>query len=75
MGLFIDLAVNWDTCLGIEECGECIEVCPVNVFEDDRGELKTVYDSEDECTLCDMCIQKCPVEALTIVKHYESSAA
>ena len=71
MGLFIDLAINRDTCLGIQECGKCIEVCPVNVFNAEGSALQTDYDNEDECTLCDMCIQRCPVDALTIVKHYE----
>ena len=70
MGLFIDLDINRDTCLGIEACGECINVCPVDVFEDQESSLKTNYDNEDECTLCDMCIQKCPPDALTIVKNY-----
>lgn len=71
MGLFIDLAINRKTCLGVQKCKECIEVCPVNVFKDEAGTLQTIYDNEDECTLCDMCIQRCPVDALAIVKHYE----
>lgn len=71
MGLFIDLDIKRDSCLGIKECGECIPICPVDVFEDAKDTLQTVYDNEDECTLCDMCIQKCPVDALTIIKHYD----
>ena len=70
MGLFIELAIDRNKCIGIAKCGLCIEVCPVSVFTNDSGNLKTNTENEDECTLCNLCIQKCQPAALSILKKY-----
>jgi len=71
MSEFIKLGIDLDRCSGIEKCGECIRVCPVNIFASDGDYPKAVEANEDECTLCDLCIQACEVNAITIRKLYE----
>ena len=71
MSEFIKLDIDLSMCLGIEKCGKCIHVCPVNVFTSNVDYPKAVEANEDECTLCNLCIQSCEVVAITIHKLYE----
>ncbi|MBW1795327.1 MAG: 4Fe-4S binding protein [Deltaproteobacteria bacterium] len=41
--------VDTDKCIG---CGECVEVCPVEVFE--------------LCLGCESCVEVCEQEAITV---------
>ncbi len=71
MGLFVSLLVEADLCATRPECRECVLVCPVDIFGRDQGRTAHVIeDNEDECILCDLCVVKCPVEAVSLVKHY-----
>jgi len=72
MGEFIKVDVVLGSCLGIEECGECVKVCPLNIFEVEGNRPFVVESNEDECTLCDLCIQVCKNGAINIHKLYES---
>jgi len=71
MSEFIKLDIDLDRCSGIEKCGECIIVCPVNIFISNGNYPKIVDANEDECTLCNLCLQGCKVNAITIHKLYE----
>ncbi len=71
MAEFIRLEINGRTCLGIEKCGKCIGVCPVNIFASNDEYPQVVEANEDECTLCNLCLQGCEVDAITIHKLYE----
>ncbi len=55
------VAVDNDKCEG---CGECVEVCPVEVFElvDD----KSVPVNADECLGCESCVEVCEPGAITV---------
>lgn len=71
MGLFIELIVDAERCAGAEGCRECVQVCPVDIFTRIEGEpALVVAANEDECILCDLCVVKCPVEAVTLTKRY-----
>lgn len=50
-----------DNCIG---CGECVDVCPVNVYEMDNN--KSVPVNAEECIGCMSCVEICPVEAITV---------
>jgi NAD-dependent dihydropyrimidine dehydrogenase PreA subunit len=74
MGMFIRVDVNQDVVketAGLAE--KLVEVCPVNIFAPgtEEGAVSVVGDNEDECTLCDLCIQASP-EGVKIVKLYDS---
>ena len=71
MGMFIVLEIDRERCLDGEYCGKCVNVCPVDVFGVEAGRLITVPENEDECTLCDLCLQACPEGAIQVVKLYE----
>jgi NAD-dependent dihydropyrimidine dehydrogenase PreA subunit len=55
------VTVDKDVCTG---CGECVEICPVEVFEliDDKSEPVNA----DECIGCESCVEVCEDEAITI---------
>lgn len=43
--------VNTEKCIG---CGECVEVCPVDVYE--LQDEKSVPVNAEECLGCESCI-------------------
>jgi len=71
MSVFIKVEIDKSICSGIEVCGKCVKVCPVNVFDKRGDEPLIVEENEDECILCDLCRQACNVNAVTICKLYE----
>jgi ferredoxin len=71
MSEFIKLDIDMDQCSGIKECGDCILVCPVNIFTSNGDYPLTDKANEDECTLCNLCLQSCKADAITIHKLYE----
>ena len=53
--------VDEEKCIG---CGECVEVCPSDVYE--IQDEKSVVVNEEECVGCDSCLEVCEQEAITI---------
>ncbi len=53
--------VDEDKCQG---CSECVDVCPVEVFEI-QGE-KSVAVNAEECLGCESCVEVCEPGAITI---------
>ena len=53
--------VNKAECTG---CGECADVCPVEVYElkDNKSEVVKM----SECIGCESCVEVCPVGAITV---------
>jgi NAD-dependent dihydropyrimidine dehydrogenase PreA subunit len=50
-----------------EKCngdGECVDVCPVEVFELQSG--KAVVINEEECLGCESCVEVCEPGAVTV---------
>ena len=71
MGVFIKVSIDDKRCLGPEKSGECVGVCPVNIFEAREEKVMVLEENEDECILCNLCLDKCPVSAISIKKLYE----
>ena len=71
MGEFIKAEIDFIKCSGILECGKCITVCSVNIFERKGNKLALIEENEDECTLCDLCLETCAPGAIVIHKLYE----
>jgi NAD-dependent dihydropyrimidine dehydrogenase PreA subunit len=55
------IEVDTDKCEGL---GECVDACPVEVYEVIEG--KAVPTKLDECTECCACVDACPKGA---IKH------
>jgi NAD-dependent dihydropyrimidine dehydrogenase PreA subunit len=45
-------------------CGTCIDVCPVDVFE--KGEKKAKVAKPDQCIGCKACEVQCPADAIKV---------
>ena len=72
MSEFIKVEIDQATCLGLDKCGGCLDVCPVNIFDRKNDEPVIVEKDEDECTLCHLCTQACGPNAVMIHKLYEN---
>ena len=46
-------------------CGNCVEVCPSEVFE--MKDEKSSVVRPEECVECETCVSECPEEAITLV--------
>jgi NAD-dependent dihydropyrimidine dehydrogenase PreA subunit len=57
------VTVDSDKCVGDEEC---VEVCPVDVYEMQDG--KAVPVNADECLGCESCVEVCENDAITITE-------
>jgi ferredoxin len=71
MGIFIRVDINRKKCLGPEKSGECVRICPVNIFDVKEGNVVIREENEDECTLCNLCLDKCQPSAISIKRLYE----
>lgn len=72
MGLFITAAIDEGKCLGLDTCGKCLAACPVNVFKKGKQIPTVDPENEDECTLCDLCLDVCKPDCIQITKEYEA---
>ena len=56
--------VDVDKCEG---CEECVDVCPVEVFQMKDGKSDPV--NADECLGCESCIEVCEPHAIVIEEN------
>jgi NAD-dependent dihydropyrimidine dehydrogenase PreA subunit len=57
------IGVDEEACEG---CGECLNICPVDVFEMKEGH--PVPSRPENCLYCRGCVEICPVSAITITE-------
>ncbi len=53
--------VDHDKCIG---CGECVDVCPVEVYE--LQDDKSVPVNAEECVGCESCVEVCEQDAIVV---------
>lgn len=72
MPMFVHLEIDSDAAADAELAKKLAEICPVNIFEQDaQGKAVVVEENEDECVLCDLCVQADPSGRVRVVKLYE----
>ena len=71
MGLFVSLKIDVERCIGVSRCGKCLKVCPVKIFAIGDEHPVSIAENEDECTLCDLCLEVCKPDAIRICKLYQ----
>ena len=59
-----NVTVDADKCVG---CGECVDVCPVEVYEMTDGKSSPAH--AEECLGCESCVEVCEVSAITIEEN------
>jgi NAD-dependent dihydropyrimidine dehydrogenase PreA subunit len=47
-----------------------VALCPVDIFALDGERLRVRAEQEDECTLCELCLDAAPVGSIVIYKLY-----
>ena len=55
------VTVNAEKCEG---CEECVDICPMDVFEMEDG--KSVPANADACEGCESCVETCEPGAITV---------
>jgi NAD-dependent dihydropyrimidine dehydrogenase PreA subunit len=70
MSLFIAVRLDAGRCGAGQPCTACVDVCPVGIFAGRNGLAGVVADNQDECILCDLCLMRCPTDAIAIHKVY-----
>ncbi|WP_456475194.1 4Fe-4S binding protein [Candidatus Pyrohabitans sp.] len=53
------IEVNKDTCVG---CGECVDICPADVYELQDGKSEPVR--MEDCVNCCSCVEVCPTNSI-----------
>jgi NAD-dependent dihydropyrimidine dehydrogenase PreA subunit len=71
MSEFIQVEIDLDRCAGIRKCGECVQICPVNIFEARDDQPLVLEQNQDECILCEQCLKACTPGAVSIKKLYD----
>ena len=71
MSEFIRVTITEEKCTGISACGKCVQVCPVNIFDAEGDRPLIVDETQDECTLCDLCLAECTPDAIVLRKLYD----
>ena len=70
--MFVHVEIDAGAAADGELAKKLAEVCPVNIFEvDGAGKAVIVEDNEDECVLCDLCIEAAPNGKVRVIKLYE----
>ncbi len=72
MPMFVHVEIDADAAADAELAKKLVEVCPVNIFAlDADGKAAIVEENEDECVLCDLCVQAAPPGKVRVLKLYE----
>jgi NAD-dependent dihydropyrimidine dehydrogenase PreA subunit len=58
------VVVDEKKCIG---CGECVDICPEEVFE--LQDEISVPVNADECVGCESCVEVCEEEAITVTEE------
>ena len=71
--MFVHVEIDADAAADSELAKKLTEVCPVNIFEVDAdGKAVIVEENEDECVLCDLCVEAAPAGKVRVIKLYEA---
>ena len=70
MGVFIRIELQQSD-IPIQTAEQIVSLCPVEIFKISDQQLELQPEREDECTLCELCLQVAPPGSLVIRKLYK----
>jgi NAD-dependent dihydropyrimidine dehydrogenase PreA subunit len=71
--IFIDVEVSDEIRDDPEVAAKLAEVCPVDIYADDDGEVAIVRENLDECVLCNLCVEAAPSGGVVVKKLYDGT--
>ena len=71
MGTFIEIRVD-DRNYSSELRAKLVACCPVDIFAVENSRVRVCADQEDECILCEACLDLAPTSTLVIQKKYKN---
>jgi ferredoxin-like protein FixX len=69
-GTFIGIEVDDDVVDDAVLAARLEEVCPVDIYAQDGGQVVVVQDNVDECVLCRLCLDASPGATVKVHKLY-----
>jgi NAD-dependent dihydropyrimidine dehydrogenase PreA subunit len=72
-GIFIDVEVSDEIRDDPEVAAKLEEVCPVDIYADDDGEVAVVRENLDECVLCNLCVEAAAPGGVVVKKLYDGT--
>lgn len=73
VGVFIRIDVD-ESGLAPEVAERIVSLCPVDIFALDGERLRVQREQEDECILCELCLDAAPAGAVIIHKTYKDES-
>lgn len=70
MGVFIQIELKQDD-ISIQTAERIVSLCPVEIFKISDQQLELQLDRDDECTLCELCLDVAPAGSVIIRKLYK----
>jgi NAD-dependent dihydropyrimidine dehydrogenase PreA subunit len=71
--MFVHIEMDDDIAGNADLAKKLVEVCPVNIFDTTPdGRAHIVEENEDECVLCDLCVQAAPEGKVRVIRLYET---
>lgn len=74
-GTFIGIEVADGKLGDAQVAAKLAEVCPVDIYADNNGQVEIVEGNIDECVLCRLCIDATSADTVKVLKLYDNEAA
>jgi NAD-dependent dihydropyrimidine dehydrogenase PreA subunit len=71
--VFIEVTVDEPVADNAAIAAKLAEVCPVDIFKGDNGQVEIVEENLDECVLCKLCIEAAPPGTVHVKKLYDGT--
>lgn len=69
MGVFIEISVD-NSYINAELARKLVALCPVDIYALNGEKIIAQPEQEDECTLCQLCLDAAPPGTISIRKTY-----
>jgi NAD-dependent dihydropyrimidine dehydrogenase PreA subunit len=71
--VFIDVEVDPEVADNPAIAAKLEEVCPVDIYKGDNGQVEVREENLDECVLCKLCVEAAPAGTVHVKKLYDGT--